>query len=294
MTETSWSYLFICYSFAAGHSEAQRNPRAGSGAARLPSLLVPIACGLSGWDSQKPLSSLTTDFESDNLLHVPHCVIFTRARQWDPEFGFGQHGCHTEVLHRLCSAKGSPGSSSGEDPTGPHRRRKRCGFHPWVGKMPCRRTWQPTPVFLPGKSHGQRSLAAYSPWGGKVGHDGSDVHSMYAFSSRLWGLALCISPADWWSCRLEICRFPAETYKIAGCPVCGHWGLGTGIVAASPGLGTLAWPGLQQCWDSRESSSSAAGSFWVSSGSFHLSGGTTWTLARCWTAVSPRPQSWCI
>ena len=34
-----------------------------------------------------------------------------------------------------------------------------------VGKIPWRREWQPTPVFLPGESHGQRSLAGYSPWG---------------------------------------------------------------------------------------------------------------------------------
>ena len=34
----------------------------------------------------------------------------------------------------------------------------------WVGKIPWRRKWQPTPVFLPGKSHGHRSLAGYSPW----------------------------------------------------------------------------------------------------------------------------------
>ena len=37
------------------------------------------------------------------------------------------------------------------------------GFDPWVGKIPWRRAWQPTPVFLPGESHGQRSLAGYSP-----------------------------------------------------------------------------------------------------------------------------------
>ena len=35
----------------------------------------------------------------------------------------------------------------------------------WVGKMPWSRKWQPTPVFLPGKSHRQRKLAGYSPWG---------------------------------------------------------------------------------------------------------------------------------
>ena len=37
----------------------------------------------------------------------------------------------------------------------------------WVGKIPRRRKWQPTPVFLPGKPHGQRSLAGYSPRGHK-------------------------------------------------------------------------------------------------------------------------------
>jgi len=40
-------------------------------------------------------------------------------------------------------------------------------FNPWVRKIPWRREWLPTPVFLPGESHGQRSLAGYSPWGHK-------------------------------------------------------------------------------------------------------------------------------
>jgi len=44
---------------------------------------------------------------------------------------------------------------------------RRPGFDPWVGKIPWRREWQPTPVFLPGKSHGLRSLVGYSPWGYK-------------------------------------------------------------------------------------------------------------------------------
>ena len=43
----------------------------------------------------------------------------------------------------------------------------RPGFDPWFGKISWRRKWQLTPVFLPGKSHGQRSLVGYSPWGGK-------------------------------------------------------------------------------------------------------------------------------
>ena len=40
---------------------------------------------------------------------------------------------------------------------------RRLGFDPWVGKIPWRRKWQPTPVFLPGKFHGRRSLIGYSP-----------------------------------------------------------------------------------------------------------------------------------
>ena len=40
---------------------------------------------------------------------------------------------------------------------------KRLGFDPWVRKMFWSKAWQPTPVFLPGKPHGQRSLAGYSP-----------------------------------------------------------------------------------------------------------------------------------
>ena len=47
----------------------------------------------------------------------------------------------------------------------------RLGFNPWAGKMTWRRKWQPTPVFLLGKSHGQRSLASYSP----EGHKESDM-----------------------------------------------------------------------------------------------------------------------
>ena len=43
----------------------------------------------------------------------------------------------------------------------------RPGFDFWVGNIPWRREWQPTPVFLTGKSHGQRSLAGHSPWNPK-------------------------------------------------------------------------------------------------------------------------------
>ena len=51
------------------------------------------------------------------------------------------------------------------------RRHRRLEFSPWVGTISWKRKWQPTPAFLPGKSHGWRSLADYSPWSQRVGQD---------------------------------------------------------------------------------------------------------------------------
>ena len=48
------------------------------------------------------------------------------------------------------------------------RTHSRLGFDPWVRKIPWRKKWQPTPLFLPGKFHGQKNLAGYSPQGLKV------------------------------------------------------------------------------------------------------------------------------
>ena len=64
---------------------------------------------------------------------------------------------------------------------------RRPGFAPWVGKIPWRRKWEPTPVFLPGKSHGQRSLVGDSPWGHKrVGCRKNQ--SVYRFLICIWFL----------------------------------------------------------------------------------------------------------
>ena len=62
---------------------------------------------------------------------------------------------------------GFPDGTSGKESTCQCRGHKRHGFDPWVGKIPWRRAWQPTPVFLPGESHGQKSMEGYSPWGHK-------------------------------------------------------------------------------------------------------------------------------
>ena len=58
---------------------------------------------------------------------------------------------------------GFPGGTSDKEPACQRRRCKRHRFNPWVRKIPWSRARQPTPVFLPGESHGQTSLAGYSP-----------------------------------------------------------------------------------------------------------------------------------
>ena len=58
---------------------------------------------------------------------------------------------------------GFPGSIGDKESIFQFRSHKKLGFDPWVRKIPWRRAWQPTPVFLPGESHGQRSLAGSGP-----------------------------------------------------------------------------------------------------------------------------------
>jgi len=55
------------------------------------------------------------------------------------------------------------GGASGKESSCQYGRRKRYRLDPWIRKILWRRTWQPTPVFLSGESHGQRSLAGYRP-----------------------------------------------------------------------------------------------------------------------------------
>ena len=79
----------------------------------------------------------------------------------------------------------------------------RPGFDPWIGKIPWRRKWQPTPVFLPGESHGQRSLVDYSP----QGHKESDMTERLHFQLKYY---LCVSiisvkkPSTWKQNKMKI------------------------------------------------------------------------------------------
>ena len=67
-----------------------------------------------------------------------------------------------EILN-LRMAKGYPDGSSGKEFTCQSSRNRRCGFNPWVRKIPWRRAWQSTPIFLPGKSHDRGDWWAIVP-----------------------------------------------------------------------------------------------------------------------------------
>ena len=95
---------------------------------------------------------------------------------------------------------GLPRWCSGKESACQGRRCRREGFNPWVEKIPWRRKWQPTPIFLPRVSHGQRSLAGYSPWSCKKldttehAHIYTDTHTQKKISdlyTGFWGSSLC-------------------------------------------------------------------------------------------------------
>ena len=72
-----------------------------------------------------------------------------------------------------CARSGASGKESACQGSG----QKRCGFNPCIGKIPWRRKWQPTLVFLPGEFHGQMSLEDYSPWGCKELDTTEGIHT---------------------------------------------------------------------------------------------------------------------
>ena len=86
-------------------------------------------------------------------------------------------------------------------------------FDPWGGKIPWRRAWQPTPVFLPGESHGQRSLEGYGPWGCKESDTTerlSTLASMQCIKLRLDSIYIYIYTPLGTTTQIEMERVPAS------------------------------------------------------------------------------------
>ena len=110
-----------------------------------------------------------------------HCNFVHTGKKWLCDFSQGQE----DILYKLARCQVSflaessiffalgnanhyqgdfLGGSGVKESAYQCRRSKRPGFDPWVLKIPWRKKWQPTPVLLPGKFHGQKSLVGCSPW----------------------------------------------------------------------------------------------------------------------------------
>ena len=105
-------------------------------------------------------------------LQVKRSSRCFQAEEWCE---FCQRKLILTILWVMCRNKQTrapeQSDARGKEPSCQGRRCKRRRFDPWVGTIPWRRAWQPTPVFLPGDSHGQRSLAGC----GSEGHKESDT-----------------------------------------------------------------------------------------------------------------------
>ena len=89
-------------------------------------------------------------------------------------------GVHISFQIRVFFFSRHSGGSNGKEPACQCRRHKRHLFDPWVRKIPWRRGWQPTPVFLPRESHGQRNLRGYSSWSHRIRQDWSNLACTHA------------------------------------------------------------------------------------------------------------------
>ena len=106
---------------------------------------------------------------------ISHQSTQSRPALWSSQKENSSRG--KENSRQIPYPEGLPRWCSGKEHTDQCRRCKRHGFNLWVRKISWRRKWQPTPVFLPGKSHGQRSLVGYSPWCLRVRHDWPCPHT---------------------------------------------------------------------------------------------------------------------
>ena len=138
----------------------------------------------------------SSEFTRDvRLQRQGHCVVL------------GQPGCSSAAAQRCAWLSsqglaiwgfsgglwrgGSPGGASGKEPACQCRRHKRSRFDPWVGKIPWRRKWQPTPVFLPGRIPWIEEPGGLQPVGSqRVRHD-------WASYGTAWGVGVGMSTWGW-------------------------------------------------------------------------------------------------
>ena len=118
-----------------------------------------------------------------------------------------------------------PRRLSGKESTYHRRRHRRCEFSPWVGKIPWRRKWQPTPVILPGKFHGQRTLVGYSPWGRKEPDTTGTKHNYIFIITRIWKQPNVLQLLNWINCGTSLWGILLSNWKEGSLDMQGYDGL---------------------------------------------------------------------
>ena len=114
-------------------------------------------------------------------------------------------------------------------------------FNPWVGKMPWRRERQPTPIFLPGEFHRQRSLAGYSPQGRK---ESDTAEQLTRAHTHIYHGVLLHSPVDGYSSCLQFLPITskATTQDFPGVTVVKNPPANAGDIGSTPGPGRFHTP----------------------------------------------------
>ena len=135
----------------------------------------------------------------------PEIWKWNQGRLWPQVLGDINSGLREPFEGIYVLLRGFPGGTSGKEPTCQSRRHKKHGFDPWVGKIPWRKAWQPTPEFLPGESlwteepGGLQSIGSH-----RVGHDWSGLTCTHVLLNQAWVLAPACSKVNtdtssWWS-----------------------------------------------------------------------------------------------
>ena len=112
----------------------------------------------------------TGDWKNRKNVHILFWILCHYMLLQDIEYSVW---CYTVglvvyfIYSSICLLIGLPRWHRGKEFACQCRKHKRCGLDHSVRMIPSSKKWQPTPVFLPGESHGQRSLVGYSPWGCK-------------------------------------------------------------------------------------------------------------------------------
>ena len=146
------------------------------------------------------------------LVDVQQQEVFNSREQWQKQEMWKGKQLFWEQHWKQVTQGGLSRWLSGKESACQCRRCKRCGFDPWVGKIRWRRKRQPSPVFLPGESHGQGSLVSYSPWGHSSRTWLSNYHPLTLTTMNIFHTSN--NSENCWPLSLQILTLPCSFFAL--------------------------------------------------------------------------------